>query len=78
MTRIYSEGLFFASSSYISKINSYLSPTGADSLEYLSVEGLVSAIHYNMKTNSGDDLGGHCTACLTGEYPGGLPDEVDW
>ncbi|KAJ0180921.1 hypothetical protein K1T71_003006 [Dendrolimus kikuchii] len=51
---------------------------GADSLEYLSVEGLVSAVHYNMKTTPSDGLGGHCTACLTGEYPGGLPDDVDW
>ncbi|CAH1643725.1 unnamed protein product [Spodoptera littoralis] len=50
---------------------------GADSLEYLSVEGLVSAVHYNMKTNPNDGLGGHCTACLTGEYPGGVPDD-DW
>ncbi|KAG7303869.1 hypothetical protein JYU34_010771 [Plutella xylostella] len=51
---------------------------GADSLEYLSVEGLVSAIHYNMKLTPSDGLGGHCTACLTGEYPGGLPDDTDW
>ncbi|XP_026728785.1 amidophosphoribosyltransferase-like isoform X2 [Trichoplusia ni] len=50
---------------------------GADSLEYLSVEGLVSAIHYNMKTTPSDGLGGHCTACLTGEYPGGVPDD-EW
>lgn len=50
---------------------------GADSLEYLSVEGLVSAIHYNMRTPP-DGVGGHCTACLTGDYPGGLPDDVDW
>ncbi|GBP08305.1 Amidophosphoribosyltransferase [Eumeta japonica] len=51
---------------------------GADSLEYLSVEGLVSAVHYNMKDLPSDGVGGHCTACLTGEYPGGLPDDVDW
>ncbi|XP_013144624.1 PREDICTED: amidophosphoribosyltransferase-like isoform X2 [Papilio polytes] len=51
---------------------------GADSLEYLSVEGLVSAVHYNMKTSAEAGLGGHCTACLTGDYPGGLPDDVDW
>ncbi|XP_072935302.1 amidophosphoribosyltransferase-like isoform X2 [Epargyreus clarus] len=51
---------------------------GADSLEYLSVEGLVSAIHYNMKALPSDGVGGHCTACLTGDYPGGLPDGVDW
>ncbi|CAG9783291.1 unnamed protein product [Diatraea saccharalis] len=51
---------------------------GADSLEYLSVEGLVSAVHYNMRVAPSDDLGGHCTACLTGDYPGGLPDDADW
>ncbi|KAI5634991.1 glutamine amidotransferase domain-containing protein [Phthorimaea operculella] len=51
---------------------------GADSLEYLSVEGLVSAVHYNMKVQPSDGVGGHCTACLTGEYPGGIPDDVDW
>ncbi|KAJ8734510.1 hypothetical protein PYW08_013760 [Mythimna loreyi] len=50
---------------------------GADSLEYLSVEGLVSAVHYNMKTTPSDGLGGHCTACLTGEYPGGVPED-EW
>ncbi|XP_060810247.1 amidophosphoribosyltransferase isoform X2 [Amyelois transitella] len=51
---------------------------GADSLEYLSVEGLVSAIHYNMKITPSEGLGGHCTACLTGEYPGGVPEDIDW
>lgn len=50
---------------------------GADSLEYLSVEGLVSAVHYNMKTPPSDGVGGHCTACLTGDYPGGVPED-DW
>lgn len=51
---------------------------GSDTLEYLSVEGLVSAVHYNMKATPSDGVGGHCTACLTGEYPGGLPEDVDW
>ncbi|CAH2989791.1 unnamed protein product [Chilo suppressalis] len=51
---------------------------GADSLEYLSVDGLVSAVHYNMRVTPSDGLGGHCTACLTGDYPGGLPDDADW
>ncbi|CAH0722196.1 unnamed protein product, partial [Brenthis ino] len=51
---------------------------GSDSLEYLSVEGLVSAVHYNMKVAPSDGVGGHCTACLTGDYPGGLPEDVDW
>ncbi|XP_072383061.1 amidophosphoribosyltransferase-like [Diabrotica undecimpunctata] len=48
----------------------------ADSIEYLSVDGLVTAVRKeiyvpNRKT-------GHCTACLTGDYPGGLPEELSW
>jgi len=27
--------------------------------------------HANLKA-------GYCTACLTGEYPGGLPEELSW
>ncbi|XP_077291375.1 amidophosphoribosyltransferase-like isoform X2 [Arctopsyche grandis] len=50
---------------------------GADSLKYLSVEGLVSAVRYHMKVPGGG-AGGHCTACLTGDYPGGLPDNLEW
>ncbi|MDZ7373261.1 MAG: amidophosphoribosyltransferase [candidate division KSB1 bacterium] len=34
---------------------------GADSLAYLSVEGLLGAVPH--------DKGGYCTACFTGEYP---------
>lgn len=69
---------FFDEYSSQQKLTNPPKPTGADSLEYLSVEGLVSAIHYNMKLTPSDGLGGHCTACLTGEYPGGLPDDTDW
>lgn len=47
-----------------------ISTTGADSLAYLSVEGLKRAVQYNMKTKN-RAASGHCTACLTGEYPGG-------
>jgi len=50
---------------------------GADSLTYLSVEGLVKAIQIN-KANSNPVKSGYCTACLTGEYPGGLPEELSW
>lgn len=50
---------------------------GADSLEYLSVEGLKRAVQYNMKTKK-RAASGHCTACLTGEYPGGVPEELSW
>lgn len=34
---------------------------GADSLEYLSLEGLLGAVPH--------EKGGYCTACFTGEYP---------
>ncbi|KAJ8980384.1 hypothetical protein NQ317_009378 [Molorchus minor] len=37
---------------------------GADSLEYLSVEGLVRAV--KKEINSTNQVDGHCTACLTG------------
>ncbi|KAH8385613.1 hypothetical protein KR200_003576 [Drosophila serrata] len=53
---------------------------GADSLAYLSVEGLVEAVQQKHR-DAGDGQSkptGHCTACLTGEYPGGLPDELSW
>ncbi|CAO1392936.1 unnamed protein product [Diamesa serratosioi] len=47
---------------------------GADSLAYLSVEGLVQAVRHNLKTESPEKTG-HCTACLTGEYP--IPVDVN-
>lgn len=50
---------------------------GADSLQYLSVEGLVKAVRNDIKTKSPAKVG-HCTACLTGEYPNGVPTQMDW
>lgn len=50
---------------------------GADSLEYLSVDGLVKAVRWDIKIKKPGQIG-HCTACLTGEYPGGIPEELDW
>lgn len=50
---------------------------GADSLAYLSVDGLQKAVQLNMKKSNPEKVG-HCTACLTGDYPGGLPDDLDW
>lgn len=41
---------------------------GADSLAYLSLAGMLSAI----RTVTGDE-GGHCTACFSGEYPINIP-----
>ncbi|XP_044756034.1 amidophosphoribosyltransferase-like [Coccinella septempunctata] len=51
---------------------------GADSLAYLSVEGLLKAVRSDIKTKNGEVKIGHCTACLTGEYPGGVPNLLDW
>jgi len=50
---------------------------GADSLAYLSVEGLVKAVKTNLKTQTPDKTG-HCTACLTGEYPQLPSGDLDW
>lgn len=41
---------------------------GADSLAYLSVEGLERAVKTNLKSTNKKQVG-HCTACLTGNYP---------
>jgi amidophosphoribosyltransferase len=60
-------------------IGNKLTPMGlarqinADSLAYLSVDGLVKAVRTNLKTKNPKTTG-HCTACLTGEYP----IELDW
>ncbi|XP_019552328.2 amidophosphoribosyltransferase [Aedes albopictus] len=50
---------------------------GADSLAYLSVDGLRKAVQLNMRKSNPEKVG-HCTACLTGDYPGGLPEDLDW
>lgn len=60
-------------------IGNKLNPTdlakavNADSLAYLSVDGLVRAVRTNLKTKN-PNVTGHCTACLTGDYPMAL----DW
>ncbi|XP_046352698.1 amidophosphoribosyltransferase-like [Haliotis cracherodii] len=45
---------------------------GADSLHYLTVEGLQRAVEDGIKSNGQEQ--GHCTACLTGNYP----TKLDW
>lgn len=50
---------------------------GADSLEYLSVQGLIKAVRSDIKTKNSYNVG-HCTACLTGQYPGGIPNGLEW
>nr|XP_020459105.1 amidophosphoribosyltransferase isoform X2 [Monopterus albus] len=57
---------------------------GADSVQYLSVEGLVSAVQEGIaslqedkminSSNNSSKRAGHCTACLTGKYPV----ELEW
>lgn len=42
--------------------------TGASTLVYLSVEGLVAAVQKGIPKSDIREIG-HCTACLTGEYP---------
>ena len=46
---------------------------GADSLQYLSIEGLESAVRKRIP-EKGEGKVGHCTACLSGKYPV----ELEW
>lgn len=48
--------------------------SGADSLAYLSVEGLVKAVRHGISPAVKKTNAGHCTACLTGEYP----EKLEW
>lgn len=53
---------------------------GADSLQYLSLEGLIKAVRSDIKSKVSHKVG-HCTACLSGIYPGGTPNkdsEFEW
>ncbi|KAK3100703.1 hypothetical protein FSP39_024003 [Pinctada imbricata] len=45
----------------------------ADSLQYLTVEGLKHAVQQGIKDDENDRVG-HCVACLTGQYPV----KIDW
>lgn len=51
--------------------------SGADSLAYLSVEGLKRAVLLKQKTEN-PEQSGHCTACLTGEYPVAIEEQLSW
>ena len=46
---------------------------GADSLVYLTLEGLLTAVQSGIPNRKGKKMG-HCTACLNGQYPV----ELDW
>lgn len=50
---------------------------GADSLMYLSVDGLVQAVRHGMNNRDSSNIG-HCTACLTGDYPEEVPKALQW
>jgi len=49
----------------IADLHKYL---GADSVQYMSVEGLEKAVQEGIEDKASKKLG-HCTACLTGNYP---------
>ncbi|KHN72250.1 Amidophosphoribosyltransferase [Toxocara canis] len=46
---------------------------GADSVRYLSIEGLQRAVVSGIKRQPNSEIG-HCMACLTGQYP----IDLDW
>lgn len=46
----------------------------ADSVVYLSVEGLKRAVQKGIQSKNPAKANGHCMACLTGEYP--IPIEI--
>ncbi len=46
---------------------------GADSLGFLSREGLLTAV----RGAGAAGVGGHCTACFDGHYPTAVPMELD-
>jgi amidophosphoribosyltransferase len=41
---------------------------GADSLAYLSLEGMTAAVHETVQEQAG-----HCNACFSGQYPIDIP-----
>ncbi|CAG7825531.1 unnamed protein product [Allacma fusca] len=46
---------------------------GADSLVYLSIGGLISAVTYSIREKDPKKIG-HCVACLSGQYP----EKLEW
>lgn len=67
----------------LARLNEHLNcRIGADSVQYLTVEGLVSAVQKGIASLQKDKMispspskrVGHCTACLTGKYPV----ELEW
>lgn len=55
------------------KLHFTLLITGADSLVYLSIEGLISAVTYQIREKDPKKIG-HCIACLSGQYP----EKLEW
>ena len=43
---------------------------GADSLDYLSLPGMIAAVQEGLDTPES----GHCTACFSGQYPVMVPE----
>lgn len=40
------------------------------------MEGLVKAVQRDIISENSEV--GHCTACLTGTYPDGVPQDLEW
>eukprot|EP01112_Ceratiomyxa_fruticulosa_P008901 TRINITY_DN2310_c0_g1_i2.p1 TRINITY_DN2310_c0_g1~~TRINITY_DN2310_c0_g1_i2.p1 ORF type:complete len:548 (-),score=87.49 TRINITY_DN2310_c0_g1_i2:130-1773(-) len=47
---------------------------GADSLGYLSHEGMMTAVKKGLSDSNSEPIGGHCSACFSGIYPVALDD----
>ena len=64
-----------ASNKEVDEICRYI---GADSLHFLSIEGLIEAVHPATKCSEGKANGskGYCTACFDGKYPVPIPNDV--
>lgn len=53
----------------------FIEIVGADSVVYLSLEGLEDVVKSKVNT---DYETGHCTACLSGKYPVELESKLEW
>lgn len=62
---ISSKGELIAAANTVEEIRKYV---GANSLQYLSIEGMLGAVGNGMK---------HCTACFTGYYPTVVPQDFN-
>jgi amidophosphoribosyltransferase len=53
------------------KVEEIRQKIGADSLDYLSLPGMLAAVREGLGS---DAKSGHCSACFSGEYPVMIPE----